>query len=121
MKNTILTITIIACFQFASFAQATADLDMSRNVELVNNTVADKSDITGTITNAGGWNMFIDDAKVEINEKVVKKFSNKDMQSLVQSGYSYAMKNKSKNICYKYRITTNQDGSQNMALYECGF
>jgi len=122
MIKSILTITILAGLQLVSFAQQdAATMIYNENVELVSKTVAEKSDITGSIANVGGWNIFIDDAKVEINEKAVKQFSDKDMQSLLQTGFKFAKKNKSKNACYKYRIATNVDGTQDMFLYECGF
>lgn len=95
--------------------------DVASNLELVSTNVEEKSDITGTMSTVGGFNMFVDDAKVELDGKVVKRFSDKNLQSLIQKGYSHLLKAKSESTCFRYRIATQKDGSQEMSLYDCPF
>ncbi len=122
MIKSIFTIIFIASLHVCGFAQAqTSSTDVATNLALVSNTVEEKSDITGTISNIGGFNMFVDDAKVELDGKVLKKFSDKNLETLIQKGYSHILKAKSKNACYRYRIATKADGSQEMSLYDCPF
>ena len=122
MIKSIFTIIFIAGLHLCGFAQQEiSTTDVAANLALVSTTVAEKSDITGTISNIGGFNMFVDDAEVELDSKVLKKFSDKNLESLIQKGYSHILKAKSKNACYRYRIATKEDGTQEMSLYDCPF
>ncbi len=121
MRKSILTLVFIASIQMLSFAQqGSMDINPEANMKAVQKIADEKSDITGTFANAGGWNMFVDDTKLVIEGEPIKEFANPDMQSLLRSGFSFAKKNKSKNACYKYRIVANAGGKQKMFLYACG-
>ena len=122
MIKSIFTIVFITSLHVIGFAQqGLPTTDVASNLDVVSASVQEKSDITGTISNVGGFNMFVDDAKVEMEGKVVKKFSDKNLETLIQKGYSHILKAKSKNACYRYRIATKEDGSQEMSLYDCPF
>ena len=122
MIKSIFTIIFIASLHLIGFAQQeTSNTNVAANLALVSTSVEEKSDITGTISNIGGFNMFVDDAKVDFDGKVLKSFSDKNLEALIQKGYSHILKAKSKNACYRYRISTKEDGSQEMSLYDCPF
>ena len=122
MIKSIFTIVFIASLHVIGFAQqGLPTTDVASNLDVVSANVEEKSDITGTISNVGGFNMFVDDAKVEMEGKVVKKFSDKNLESLIQKGYSHILKAEAENICYRYSIATKKDGSQEMSLYDCPF
>lgn len=120
MIKSIFTIVFITSLHVIGFAQqGVITTDVAANLELVSATVEEKSDITGTISNIGGFNMFVDDAKVALDGKVVKTFSDKNLQTLIQKGYSHILKAKSESTCFRYRIAIKEDGSQEMSLYNC--
>ena len=121
MIKNIFTIVLLTAFHAFAFGQVDASANVDSPVERVSKTVDEKSDITGTITNAGGWNIYVDDAKTTIEGKVVKKIADSDMQTLVRKGFSFAKESKAKNTCYRYRIVAKKDGSQEMLLYDCPF
>lgn len=121
MIKSAFTIIFVLGLMMTGFAQQELpQTNVQSNLALVSKTVKEKSDITGTISNIGGFNMFVDDARVDGGEgELVKKFSDKDLQSLIQKGYSHVTKSKDENACYRYRITTKANGGQDLLLYKC--
>jgi len=122
MRKSTLTLILFAVLSTYSFAQQ--DDTMARLDENINNVekiVDEKSDITGTFSNTGKWEIMVDDAKVKFDSKPVKEIKNPDMQELIQAGLKYVQKDKSKYACYRYRIVASVEGKQTMYLYECKF
>ncbi len=122
MIKSIFTVVFIASLHVLGFSQQrSTNTDVAANLALVSTSVEEKADITGTISNIGGFNMFIDDAKVDIKEKAIKKFSDKNLQDLIQKGYKHVLKDATGSSCFRYSIATKEDGSQEMSLYDCPF
>jgi len=119
IKSTFTIIFVLGLFVTGFAQQGLPQTNVESNLNLVSEIAKEKSDITGTISNVGGFNMFVDDAKVEVEGELVKKFSDKNMQTLVQKGYKHIQKSQSESTCYRYRIVTNDNGVQDLFLYRC--
>jgi len=119
IKSTFTIIFVLGLFVTGFAQQGLPQTNVESNLNLVSEIAKEKSDITGTISNVGGFNMFVDDARVEIEGELVKKFSDKDLQILIQKGYSHIQKGKNENSCFRYRITSNDKGAQDLFLYRC--
>jgi len=121
MRKSILTFILFAVLSTYSFAQNDATASLDKNIAQVKKIVDEKSDITGTFSNSGTWEIFVDDALVGNTSKAVKEIKSDDMQDLMQAGFKFVKKDKSKYACYRYRIVANEGGKQTMYLYKCDF
>lgn len=120
MRKSILTLILFASIQMFAFAQSNQTaMTVEENLQHVEKRVDEKSDITGTFAKVGTWNVYIDDALVDINAEPVKVIKKADMQDLLQAGFKFVQKDKSAYPCYRYRIVAKGVEEQKMLLYEC--
>ena len=120
IKSIITTVLVVSLHVFGFAQNSVQTVDVETNLALVFTTVEEKSEITGTITNTGGFSMFIDDAIADHSEQKVEKFTHKDLQSLIQVGYNHIM-NSPENTCFRYRIITKASGIKELILSDCPF
>ena len=121
MRKSIFTLVIFASIQAFSFAQQGGTMTVDENIERIENIIADKTDITGSFANTGNWEIFVDDALVDISNDTVVEIENSDLTDLLRAGLVFVKEDITTDACYRYRVVSKEGSAHKMYLYNCNF
>ena len=122
MRKSIFTLILFASIQILTFAQQElTTMTLDENIENISQIIAEKNDITGTFAVNDRWQIFVDDAKVDLVGDSVVEIADSDLNDLLRAGYVFVQEDKAVDACYRYRIVSEEGSPHKMYLFDCNF
>ncbi len=122
MIKSIFTLVLFASFQLFSFAQEEkVTMTLDENIERIEQIIAEKTDITGTFAVNDRWQIFVDDAKVDLTGDSVVEIEETNLTDLLRAGIVFVQEDKDEFACYRYRVVSEEGSAHKMYLFNCNF
>ena len=122
MIKSIFTLVLFVSIQIFAFAQEEgAPMTLDENIENIEEIISEKNDITGTFAVNDRWQIFVDDAKVDIAGDSVVEIVETNLRDLLRAGIVFVQEDKDEFACYRYRVVSEQGSAHKMYLFNCNF